>query len=218
VPAIIRGIYAYHTQSLGWSDIGYNFLVDRFGRIWEGRFGGVDRPVVGAHTYGYNYVAFAMAAIGNFQRARPSAAIIDAFGRLFAWKLSLHGVDPAAMHVWVKDRFLPAVDGHRDVYPTECPGRYLYRRIPAIRALAAQYQQPFAARERSTNLSGSRWPDLVARDKATHEVYEIRTGGQLGYRPPATAAQGWTCSVVTGRPAAWVSTPETAREASADRP
>ena len=191
VPAIIRGIYAYHTQSLGWSDIGYNFLVDRFGRIWEGRFGGVDRPVVGAHTYGYNYVSFAMAAIGNFQRARPPAAIIDAFGRLFAWKLSLHGVEPAAMHVWVKDRFLPTIDGHRDVYPTECPGRYLYRRIPDIRSLAEQYQQPFSARQRPTNLSGSRWPDLVARDKDTHEVYEVRTGGQVGYRPPATAAVGW---------------------------
>ena len=93
VPAIIRGIYAYHTQSRGWCDIGYNFLVDRFGRIWEGRYGGVDRPVVGAHTLGYNDDAFAMSAIGNFDvtpavggdAATPTA-------RLFAWKLSLHGV------------------------------------------------------------------------------------------------------------------------------
>ena len=54
VPGILRSIYAYHTQSLGWSDVGYNFLVDKFGRIWEGRAGGVDRPVVGAHTLGYN--------------------------------------------------------------------------------------------------------------------------------------------------------------------
>ena len=54
VPGILRSIYAYHTQSRGWSDVGYNFLVDRFGRIWEGRYGGVDRPVVGAHTLGYN--------------------------------------------------------------------------------------------------------------------------------------------------------------------
>ena len=73
VPAIIRGIYAYHTQSRGWSDIGYNFLVDRFGRIWEGRYGGVDRPVVGAHTLNYNEESFAMSAIGNFETAQPSA-------------------------------------------------------------------------------------------------------------------------------------------------
>ena len=71
-PRILRGIYAYHTQSRGWSDVGYNFLVDRFGRIWEGRYGGVDRPVVGAHTLGYNDDAFAMSAIGNFETVQPS--------------------------------------------------------------------------------------------------------------------------------------------------
>jgi len=194
VPAIIRGIYAYHTKTLGWSDIGYNFLVDRFGRIWEGRYGGVDRPVVGAHTYGYNYVSFAMAAIGNFQKARPSRAILRAYGRLFAWKLSLHGIDPAAMSVWVKDRYLPAIDGHRDVYPTECPGKYLYRRLPAIRRLAAAHQVPFTSRQKTTNLSGSRWPDLVVRDATTHEVYEVRTGGQVGYQAgvPAPSALAGT--------------------------
>src|SRR5699024_1408108 len=74
VPGIIRSIYAYHTRSRGWSDIGYNFLVDRFGRIWEGRFGGVDKAVVGAHTLGYNDYSFAMSAIGNFETVRPSQA------------------------------------------------------------------------------------------------------------------------------------------------
>ena len=71
VPALLRGIYAYHTQSRGWRDIGYNYLVDRFGRIWEGRYGGVDRAVVGAHTLGYNEYSFAMSAIGNFDIAQP---------------------------------------------------------------------------------------------------------------------------------------------------
>ena len=75
VPALLRGIYAYHTQSRGWRDIGYNYLVDRFGRIWEGRYGGVNRAVVGAHTLGYNEVSFAMSAIGNFDIARPPPAV-----------------------------------------------------------------------------------------------------------------------------------------------
>ena len=92
VPALLRGIYAYHTQSRGWRDIGYNYLVDRFGRIWEGRWGGVDRAVVGAHTLGYNEVSFAMSAIGNFDIAQPPQAVLDAYARLFAWKLSLYNI------------------------------------------------------------------------------------------------------------------------------
>ena len=103
VPGILRSIYAYHTRSRGWSDVGYNFLVDRFGRIWEGRYGGVDRPVVGAHTLGYNDNSFAMSAIGNFELRRPSKAMLQAYGALFAWKLSLHGVN-ADLHQAVGDQ------------------------------------------------------------------------------------------------------------------
>ena len=66
VPALLRSIYAYHVKARGWSDIGYNYLVDRFGQIWEGRYGGIDKAVIGAHTLGYNEVGFAMSAIGNY--------------------------------------------------------------------------------------------------------------------------------------------------------
>ncbi|HEX2892931.1 MAG TPA: FG-GAP-like repeat-containing protein [Marmoricola sp.] len=136
VPALIRGIYAYHTQTRGWSDIGYNFLVDRFGRIWEGRYGGVDRPVVGAHTLGYNEVSFAMSAIGNYDIAKPPAAVVHAYASLFAWKLSLYNIRADASHLWVKNRYLYAINGHRDVGQTACPGQYLYAKIPRIRYLA----------------------------------------------------------------------------------
>ena len=71
VPKLLRSIYAYHVEARGWRDIGYNFLVDRFGRIWEGRWGGVNKAVVGAHTLGYNEVGFAMSAIGNFEEVQP---------------------------------------------------------------------------------------------------------------------------------------------------
>ena len=134
VPGIIRGIYAYHTRSKGWSDIGYNFLVDRFGRIWEGRYGGVDRPVVGAHTLGYNDYAFAMSAIGNYDIAQPSDAIVQAYGALFAWKLSLHGVDASSTSQQVGPDHFQAINGHRDAGQTACPGRYLYAKIPEIRS------------------------------------------------------------------------------------
>jgi hypothetical protein len=140
VPAIIRGIYAFHTQSNGWSDIGYNFVVDRFGRIWEGRFGGVGRNVIGAHTLGYNHLSFAMSAIGNFQAQRPPAAVVHAYGRLMAWKLALNGVR-AGRDVRMRGRVFRAISGHRDAGSTACPGIFLYRQIPQIRALAVAVQR-----------------------------------------------------------------------------
>jgi hypothetical protein len=175
VPAIIRGIYAYHTQSRGWSDVGYNFLVDRFGRIWEGRYGGVDRPVVGAHTLGYNDDAFAASAIGNYDIAKPPAAVVAAYGRLFAWKLSLHGVRANATRQWITKRYLPAINGHRDVGQTACPGRYLYAQIPAIRRQAAAAQRSWAGRARRTTVAGVATPAVVARDRATGQAFLLRS-------------------------------------------
>jgi hypothetical protein len=193
VPSILRGIYAYHTQSRGWSDVGYNFLVDRFGRIWEGRYGGVGRPVVGAHTLGYNDDAFAMSAIGNFDVKRPSSAMVAAYGRLFAWKLGLHGVRADSPRQWVTKRWLPAIEGHRDVGQTACPGRYLYAKIPTIRRLAAGHQRSFVSRARRTNLVGIGKPDLVVRDARTKKGYLIRTdragrAGRLTYTGTAFPA------------------------------
>ena len=132
VPAMIRGIYAYHAQTLGWGDIGYNFLVDRFGRIWEGRFGGMDKPVIGGHTLGYNSVGMGVAAIGNFDVAAAPQAMVDAFERIFAWKFDLSGI-PATGTVVANGNTIQRITGHRDVYQTACPGQYLYAKIPEIR-------------------------------------------------------------------------------------
>ena len=140
VPALLRGIYAYHTQSRGWRDIGYNYLVDRFGRIWEGRWGGVDRAVVGAHTLGYNEVSFAMSAIGNFDIAKPPPAVVAAYSKLFAWKLSIYNISATNPRIAVKGRYLQAINGHRDVGQTACPGRYLYARLTYIRNRAREIQ------------------------------------------------------------------------------
>ncbi|HET6627734.1 MAG TPA: FG-GAP-like repeat-containing protein [Nocardioidaceae bacterium] len=191
VPALLRGIYAYHTQSKHWSDIGYNFIVDRFGRIWEGRYGGVARPVVGAHTLGYNENSFAMSALGNFETARPSSAMLDAYGRLFAWKLSLHGIDASSTRQWVGKKYFRAINGHRDAGQTACPGKYLYARLPTIRSLAAQYQKPFTGRAKQTDISGSPWPDLVVRDKATRKAYVIQTAGQVDFQRGRRADRAW---------------------------
>ena len=208
VPRIIRGIYAYHTQSRGWSDVGYNFLVDRFGQIWEGRAGGIDRPVIGAHTLGYNEYSFAMSAIGNFEEVRPSDAVIDAYAALMAWKLSLHGVAADDTSQRVGSRTFHAINGHRDAGSTACPGRYLYERLADIRSRAARLQkQPpttpppppappapeLVQRVRTANLTGSAWPDLAVRDKVTKNLMLVRTQGQLSFGP-AVRSMSWSSS------------------------
>ncbi|RJS46620.1 hypothetical protein D4739_10600 [Nocardioides cavernaquae] len=199
VPGIIRSIYAYHVKTRGWNDIGYNFLLDRFGRVWEGRYGGVDRPVVGAHTEGYNSYAFAGSAIGNFEEVQPTTALLDAYGKLFAWKLSLHGVNAQSTTQKVGSRTLPAINGHRDVGSTACPGRYLYAQIPTIRTKAAQAQAggtptmtPRAGNPRVPNLAGDAYPDLVVRRASDGAAMVVPTGGLLSFGAQKTLSTGWS--------------------------
>ncbi|MEN8704792.1 MAG: FG-GAP-like repeat-containing protein [Nocardioides marinisabuli] len=192
VPAMLRSIYAYHTKSRGWSDVGYNYLVDRFGRIWEGRAGGIDRPVVGAHTLGYNEYSFAMSAIGNFEQVRPSEAVVQAYGALFAWKLSLHGVDAASGSQRVGSRSFPAVNGHRDAGSTACPGAYLYQRLGDIRALADAAQADFSGRQLPADLVDTPHPDLLARRASDGRVFVIPTGGLSRVRKPSAVSTGWS--------------------------
>ncbi len=161
VPSLLRGIYAYHTQSRGWRDIGYNYLVDRFGRIWEGRYGGVTRAVVGAHTLGYNEYSFALSAIGNYDVKAPPAAVLHAYEQLFAWKLSLYNIRADNPRVFVKNKYFRAISGHRDAGQTACPGRYLYAKLPSIRKSAQSIQNkaqstPRLRRHRSRPLRSPR--------------------------------------------------------------
>jgi hypothetical protein len=136
VPAIIRAIYAYHVAGRGWSDIGYNFLIDRFGRTWEGRYGGMDRAVIGAHTQDHNAYAFGISAIGNYDVAAVPSAVTSAFVRLIGWKAQVHQFSPAGI-ASISGESFKSVSGHRDASATACPGRYLYAKLPDIRSGAA---------------------------------------------------------------------------------
>ncbi|MBD3784264.1 MAG: N-acetylmuramoyl-L-alanine amidase, partial [Micrococcales bacterium] len=140
VPAIIRGIYRYHVTGNGWSDIGYNFLIDKFGRIWEGRWGGIDRPVVGAHALGVNSQTYGASIIGDYTSTVPSSAAITAQAKLAAWKLGLSHVDPTATTTLTGYGTKYTINGHRDTYSTSCPGAQVYSRLPTIRSLARTYQ------------------------------------------------------------------------------
>nr|WP_246283897.1 FG-GAP-like repeat-containing protein [Nocardioides perillae] len=196
VPALLRGIYAYHTRSRGWSDIGYNFLVDRFGRIWEGRAGGVERAVVGAHTRGFNEDSFAMSALGNFETTRPTQAMLDAYTSLFAWKLDLHGVMRSG-RVTVDGNSFDVVSGHSDADSTACPGRYLYQRLADIRArVAAATPEPSRPPTEGPPTSstppvptrqvlGSPIADVLLRDPGTKRLQVLPGGGGLVFAAPA---------------------------------
>ncbi len=92
VPAMLRSIYYFHTFVRGWNDFGYNFAVDAYGRIWEGRAGGIDQAVVGAQAGGYNLESFGAVLLGDFEATLPTSAARGSLARLVAWKLALHGV------------------------------------------------------------------------------------------------------------------------------
>ncbi len=203
VPAIIRGIYAYHVNSRGWRDIGYNFLVDRFGRIWEGRYGGVTRAVIGAHTQGYNDDAFAMSAIGTYTNQVPSSALLAAYQRLFSWKFYLHGVDPSRPVNYDGETW-PAIAGHRDAAATQCPGSALYARLATIRAgVVAMTPTPSVHAWGWRDLNGDRLSDLVAR-RTTDGALQLWPGlAQSGYGQPVQVGSGWHNMNTIVRPGDW---------------
>jgi flagellar hook assembly protein FlgD len=140
--AIVRGIELYHVQGNGWNDIGYNFLVDKYGQIFEGRYGGVDKAVVGAHSLGFNTGSVGVAVIGDYGSTPISAAAKTALEQLLAWRLDLAHIDPLSTLSWISGgnpRFpagvpviLRAISGHRDTNYTDCPGNALYAQLPQI--------------------------------------------------------------------------------------
>ncbi|MEU5315598.1 peptidoglycan recognition protein [Streptomyces sp. NPDC021056] len=162
-PRIIRYLAAGQTGARDWDDIGYNFLVDRCGTIYEGRAGGVDRPVTGAHTQGFNHRTSGIAALGTFTAGvQVPQAMTDAIASLAAWKLGLADVDPRrtvkltssnglSRYAAGTTAALPAIAGHEDGYMTSCPGAALSARLPEIRQTAARLQgrQPPSTSPRS---------------------------------------------------------------------
>lgn len=148
--AIVRGIYAYHAETLGWCDIGYNALVDRYGQIFEGRFGGLDRPVQGAHTGGFNENTAGVAFIGNHESEEPTQAAVTAISEFIGWRTRIAGLDPLGTTTMISEGTefttfgkgeqvqLPVVFSHRDVGNTACAGDAAYALMDHIRGLAAE--------------------------------------------------------------------------------
>jgi N-acetylmuramoyl-L-alanine amidase-like protein len=154
--AVVLSICRYHRDENGWRDIGYNFLVDRYGQIFEGRAGGIDQPVIGAQAQGFNSVSTGVADIGTFSQEPQTEAGVAATAELLAWKLSLHGA-PVSGRVRVASAGGPSsrypagrlvtferIAGHRDADKTSCPGGALFAQLPQIRAQAATLAPQYA--------------------------------------------------------------------------
>ena len=158
--SLMRGIYAYHTQSREWCDIGYNFLVDRFGRIYEGRKGSITSFIQGAQAGGFNVETFGVSVIGDFTSTSFPSAVTGALSRVIAWQADRSGFDPATSVTLTsagstrydagKRVTKPRVMGHRDLSLTSCPGNTAYPQVTSVRSRAAsawksgQYVQPAA--------------------------------------------------------------------------
>ena len=95
--SIVRGIYHYHAVTLDWGDIGYNFLVDKWGRAFEGRKGTLSAPsgkmVAGAHDQGFNSGTMGISMMGTYQSEAPSQATLNTVGALAGWQLRRAGVN-----------------------------------------------------------------------------------------------------------------------------
>lgn len=147
---IVRGIYKYHTAVLGWGDIGYNALVDKYGNIYEGRYGGLTKNVQGAHAGGFNKGTFGISMMGDYSTAHPTPAMINSVGAMIGWRMRIAGLDPSGKATLTSQGYktakygagqqatLPSIFAHRDVGDTTCPGAAGYAQMDRIRSIAAQ--------------------------------------------------------------------------------
>jgi N-acetylmuramoyl-L-alanine amidase len=211
-PGIVLAIARYHRNSNGWNDIGYQFVVDKYGQVFEGRAGGIDLAVVGAQAEGWNSVSTGIGCLGDFRTIAQTPEGLDALARLIGWKLSVHGI-PTTGEVTVvsagggTNRY-PAgtpvtfqrISGHRDGNNTSCPGDVLYTQLEQLRAAAAQFAGPtsglaiYAPKEvrgvTEVEVSGSlRFPDGSAPGGAMVGIEYLLAGGAV-WRSVATAGAG----------------------------
>jgi hypothetical protein len=204
--ARIRSIYYYHAVTQGWGDIGYNFLIDEAGNVYEGRYSRQYAPgesptgqdlngngVTAAHAQGYNSGTVGIALLGTLTNQDATAAARSALERLIAWIDSSHGIDPQGSALYTNpvsglQATFPNIAGHRDVAATECPGGSFYATLPTIRSDVA-------------NQIGASAPDFSV--SASPSSASTTQGGTVSYSVAVGSANGFTGSVglaITGLP------------------
>lgn len=227
VPRLLRGFLSFHTRpeaqgGRGWCDIGYNFLVDRFGRVFEGRAGSIEKTVVGAHTGGYNGRTVGVSAIGDYGSTAAPPALLEALSQTIAWKFAQLGIkgkgtvrlvsggSTSKYPVGTEVTF-PTIYGHRDASNTACPGQSLYANLPWIRDRVsglidtAVASSPIGSWERSTVAQDSAeivgWmhdPDTRSPIRLAVEVDGKRTEARADKARPDIAAKVSTAGPAHG--------------------
>jgi uncharacterized protein with LGFP repeats len=212
--AIVKGIQLYHVRGNGWNDIGYNFLVDRFGTIYEGRYGGVDKAVVGAHARGFNTGSVGVALLGTYTGTAPTQAARDALISLLAWRLDVAHVDPEsrlsfpsggserwAAEVPVR---LRAITGHRDTGRTACPGDVLYSQLDSIASEVAALGGPkiFEPRVDASEVGAVRFRARLSAALPWTVIVTSR-GAEVARGTGAGKTVDWTWDARSAAPAAY---------------
>lgn len=186
----IRGDQAYHMDGRGWCDLGYNFVIDKWGTIYEGRANSLTSPVVGVHAGGFNTGTVGISMLGNYQDVQPPAAMIAAAGQIIGLRLAAYDVDPAGTMSYAtgtgeNSKFqnqtvvLPRVFAHRDVAYTACPGQYAYPQMNTIRSVASTFRE-------------------AQRYAEFRSVVAAMYADLLGRSPDPTGHAGWTAALMQG--------------------
>jgi N-acetylmuramoyl-L-alanine amidase/FlgD Ig-like domain len=225
--AIVRGIFLYHVQGNGWNDIGYNLLVDKYGQVFEGRYGGVDRNVIGAHSEGFNTGSVGVSVLGDYSNTQLPAAAKASLEQVLAWRLDLAHIDPQSLVNWTSGGNpkyprgvsvpLRAIAGHRDTGFTDCPGNALYALLPQIaRDVAAlggpKIYAPAVARNgegqwRFTGRvsTGQPWTVTIVNSSGAQVAQGAGTGTTIDWTWDASLAPAdrytWTMAVPNARSA-----------------
>jgi hypothetical protein len=188
--ALVRADYLYHVRTRGWNDIGYNFLVDRYGRVFEGRYGGITRAVLGAHAGGFNTHTTGVALLGTFTTSRPTSPMLAALERLLAWKLDLTHVDPRGRTVLTsaggasarypagRRVVVDTILSHRTTSYTTCPGDPTIGLLPRIRSAVSRIGRP-----------------KIYGGSATTSRVRPEHGGSVGVHARFSSTAGWKVAV-----------------------
>ncbi|MCG7285440.1 DUF4214 domain-containing protein [Cellulomonas sp. ACRRI] len=224
----IRNDQAYHIDARRWCDIGYNFIVDKWGTIYEGRANSLTQAVIGVHATNANTGTVGVSMLGNYDTVPTTPAMIDSVGRIIGWRLAAYGVNPLGAGTYPSGLYLPRVIGHRDVAQTACPGRYGYAQLGTIRniasvsgpamplsdarAITSKLYQDMLGRpvdqggltSWSAAMVGGMAPAQVATGLATSAEYAYAAVDRayrdvLGRAPDPTGIATWTAAIMDGR-------------------